>query len=135
MKFGVDGWSQVAIVFIWAVSWFTERHSTDSGIIGFFILIVIVPSLLALSRYFVYWDLNSHRLRERCFWSKKELTWDKVTRVSKFLPGVPWDRTVAVWYVNPSSRSGSSYIVVNPAERQQFISELQGFAVNATFEV
>lgn len=135
MKFGMEGWSQVGMVCVWVVSWLAKWHSLDSAEISLLVLLTLASLIVTLSRCFVYWDLNSHRLRQQHFWNKKELAWDEVTRVSEFLPGVVRDRSLAVWYANPSSRSGSSYIVVSPGDRQQFISALQRFATQATFEI
>lgn len=91
----------------------------------------------ALSRYLIYWDVDSDGLHQRQWRNKKEFTiaWDKVLCVRNFIPGMKWDGTVAVYYDYPDSKLGFRYLVTTPEHRKKFIAALREYASNATFKI
>ncbi len=95
-------------------------------------IIALVPLLRC---YFLYWEIEPESLRERAFLAiKHEIPWASVTRVDQFAPGSD-DDTLAVWYTNPKSKSGSSYLTARPVQRQQFLDNLHKYAPSVTIDV
>jgi hypothetical protein len=93
--------------------------------------LALVPLLRS---YFLYWEIDPESLRERAFLAiKHEIPWTSVTRVAQFSPGS--DDTLAVWYTNPKSKSGSSYLTARPVQRRQFLESLHKFAPGVTIDV
>jgi hypothetical protein len=135
-KFGIDAWTQVGLAILMAFPLVFGRNSGFGKTEAFLAVLISLPAVfMFLSRYFIYWELAPTCIREREFWNEKEVTWNKVTHVDKYLPGLTTDHALAVWYVNPASRSGRSYIVANPEDRKDFIAALRRFAPLAIFDV
>lgn len=102
-----------------------------------YIFLAVMVLVQALSRYLIYWDIDSDGLHQRQWRSKKELTiaWDKVLCVRSAIPGVTWDGTVAVYYDYPDSKLGFRYLVTTPENRKKFVAALREQAPNATFKI
>ena len=119
-----------------AFFWFVDRHPSYWTIICC-IPVAIMVLFQALSRYLIYWDIDSDGLHQRKWRSKKEFTiaWDKVLCVRNMIPGMTWDGTVAVYYDCPESKLGFKYLVTTPEKRKKFIAALREYAPNATFKI
>jgi hypothetical protein len=136
-RFGLDGW-------LWLLLGTFEVFSSLRGHFGLKApgismlgvaagcIIALVPLLRC---YFLYWEIEPESLRERAFLAiKHEIPWASITRVAQFTPGSD-DDTLAVWYTNPKSKSGSSYLTARPVQRQQFLDSVHKYAPSVTIDV
>jgi hypothetical protein len=94
--------------------------------------IALVPLVRSM---FLYWEFDLASFRERAFLRvTHNIPWHDITRVNEFIPGSE-DDTLAVWYQNPKSKSGSSFLTARPNQRQQFLEALHKYAPTATIDV
>jgi hypothetical protein len=129
-KFGIAGWSQIALVCLIAVLWLSGVKSLPALAFG----AIIFASVIVLSQVFVYWDLDSHCLRERRLWGKRQVPWEEVTRVSAWNEK-PSSDFLAIHYSRRGPMSDDGSIIANPQDRQQFLVELHRYAPQAVFDV
>jgi hypothetical protein len=136
-KFGLDGWLWVLLGAFQIFSSLRINFGLKApGIslvgVGAGVALVLVPLLRSL---LLSWEFDYSSLRERAFLHiTHDIPWNDVTQVSEFIPGSN-DGTLAVWYQNPKSKSGRSYLVARPNERQRFLDALHKFAPTATIDV
>ena len=136
-KFGVDGWLWMLLGLFQIFSSLRVNFGLRApGIsligVGAGIVLGSVPLLRSL---FLSWEFDYASLRERAFLRvTHDIPWHDVTEVSEFIPGSK-DDTLAVWYQNPKAKSGRSYLVARPNERQQFLDGVHKFAPTATIDV
>jgi hypothetical protein len=107
--------------FHWHMSWPIGEKLAGTAMI-------LVALQVALSRYFIYWEIDSAGLRERRYWIVKEVAWVEVTHVGSFPRNSPTSDTLEVDYIR-------GRIVAKPEDRREFISALRRFAPQANFEV
>ncbi len=136
-KFGLDGWLWVLLGLFQIFSSLRFNFGLRApGIsllgVGTGIALAMVPLLRSL---LLTWELDYGSLRERAFLHiTHDIPWHDVTQVSEFIPGSD-DGTLAVWYQNPKSKSGRSYLVARPKEQKRFLEALHKFAPTATIDV
>lgn len=115
------------------IGWFSLGRSIFGWIED--LSLVLVVSLSIYDRLFNYLQVDPDGLRQRHFWHKKEVAWDKVTQVGDYtLWGLP-SEYLKVDYARPTAKSGHGRILANPADREKFIEALRRFAPQATFTV
>jgi hypothetical protein len=136
-KFGLDGWLWVLLGLFQVFSSLRVNFGLRApGIsligVGTGIALALVPLLRSL---LLSWEFDYSSLRERAFLHvTHDIPWHDITKVSEFIPGSE-DDTLAVWYQNPKSKSGRSYLTARPNQRQQFLEALHKFAPTATIDV
>ncbi len=88
-SFGWTGW--LFLLFLCSQAFFelNERHPSHWRV-TFYIFLVLMVLHQALSRYLVWWDIDSDGLHQRHWRSKKEfaIAWDKILVVRNAIPGV-----------------------------------------------
>ena len=136
-KFGLDGC-------LWVLLGLFQIFSSLRGHFGLRapgISLIGVATGLALAlvplvrSMFLYWEFDLASFRERAFLRvTHNIPWHDITRVNEFIPGSE-DDTLAVWYQNPKSKSGSSFLTARPNQRQQFLEALHKYAPTATIDV
>jgi hypothetical protein len=136
-KFGLDG-------YLWVVLGMFQIFSSLRGHFGLRapgISLIGVATGLALAMVplfrclFLSWEFDLASFRERAFLRvTHQIPWRDITRVNEFIPGSE-DDTLAVWYQNPKSKSGSSFLTARPNQRQQFLEALHKYAPTATIDV
>lgn len=100
--------------------------------VGTGLFMVMIPLVRSL---FLSWECDYGGLRERAFLRVTyDIPWRDITCVNEYIPGSD-DDTLAIWYQNPRSKSGRSYLTARPNHRQQFIEALHKFAPAATIDV
>jgi hypothetical protein len=135
-KPGLLDWLLPAIACLLAVFWLTGKDPGLRQAVAFYAIVFFaLASLQFVSRILVYWDLDAGCLRERRLWIKKEIEWEKVTHVGKYIPRAPADNTLRVSYVSSESKSGHAFILAKPRHREQFITTLRTLATQAKFDV
>jgi hypothetical protein len=136
MSFGFRGCFMLFVLCTQALYWFVERHPSHWWIMTC-IFCAFLVLFQALSRYLVWWDIDSDGIHQRYWRSKKEFTiaWDKILCVRSAIPGFTWDGTVAVYYDFPDSKLGFKHLVTTPENRKRFISALRQYAPQATFKI
>jgi hypothetical protein len=134
-KFGLwDGWYSIGFVCYFVFVLLVERHPslTDRILASLWVLIATVH---VLDQFFFYWELEPVCLRQRRFWTKKEVAWESVTVVRDYtLWGLPSD-WLEVDFSCPAKKSGRGRILARPRDRAQFIATVRDLAPQAVFVV
>jgi hypothetical protein len=136
-KFGLDGWLWVLLGAFQIFSSLRFNFGLKApGIsligVGTGLVLASVPLLRTL---FLSWECDYGGFRERAFLHvTHEIPWRDITCVNEYIPGSE-DDTLAVWYQNPKSKSGRSYLTARPNQRRQFLEALHKFAPTATIDV
>jgi hypothetical protein len=134
-KFGLLEWVWVAVAcMIVLILLLDSGHKSPyRGLIAaYWVLWAFVQ---AVSRFFVYWVLDSSGLRERRFWNTREIPWNEVTRVGSLNPKQPASGLLEVDFARPAPMSDRGHILAHPQDREHFIRALRRFAPQADFEV
>lgn len=142
-KFGLFGWFWVGMAFCQMFFWLDSAHRSFIGP-G---LNAVIFSLFAiaqlLKRYFIYWELDSEGIHEHRYWHKRDVAWGLVTDVVNSMPGIPWEKTLTVWFYRSASKSRyrsasksrQGALMINPIHRKQLIQALHEFAPKATIKI
>ncbi len=100
------------------------------------IAVSALPSMLLALQYvanyfFVYWDLDADRLRERRLFRTTEVPWQEVTHIG------PWGKTLylVVEHAREAPMSDRGRVIANPEDRSGFISLVLRYAPQASFDV
>jgi hypothetical protein len=137
-KFGLLGWIYVALpcwLIVRKVSSLNSGHRNGALGLLFVVLCVVFGFQRVLNHIFIYWEVDSSGLRERCLWNERSIPWQEVTRISGWMPEHPWSDSLALHYARSAPLSDSGTVVAAPEDRQQFLTHLHRYAPKATFDV
>ncbi len=133
-KFGLLGWSCVALALLVLVLWFSSGyHNETLGILA--TTLPILAAIEILKEVFIYWELDADGLCERRFWTEKKIPWQEVIRVSAWNSEQPSSDFLAIDYARSAPMSDRGSVIANPEDRQRFLADLYRYAPQAAFEV
>jgi hypothetical protein len=131
-KFGALDWCWIGTACLFAALWFSGHLS---GIAGLFALyFVSMTAFRALSQVFIYWEIDSERLRERRLWHTKEIPWPEIVHVASWHPRQVSHDYLEIDYARPAPMSDRGSVFANPEDRTGFLAALHRFATEADFE-
>ena len=137
-KFQTIGLIGFPLPCLYALFWLRERHSyfPHPFLYGLCTIFLTIAALYwFFSTNFMYWELDKSCIRHRWFWKKKEIALQNVTRVGYMNYKRPSSCGLEIDYILPGPMIERRNMLVDPLDREQFITALRQFAPQAIFDV